>query len=128
MELSILEHQGWDHRRSDPGHDQVGAQGLVLPICSLGLQQVLLELLVEEVVPTAFLLRLQDEVIGIGDGFFNDFIHFCTLLAEVFQAPNPFKQAFERLCSWVGATDFSQQSLVGETLLELFESGQMEVN
>ena len=56
--LSIPQHQSRNHGRVNPFHDQVGAECPVQSIGSLCSHEILSDILIKEVVPAAFFLRL----------------------------------------------------------------------
>ena len=108
----IAEHQGRDHGRVDPLHDQVGRQGSVLAIGFLSSQKVLFKLFVEEVVASSFLLRLEHELVWIGESSFDDGIDLGPLLAQILQAPDALEQCLQSLSGLLRSGDLPQKTLV----------------
>ena len=108
----IAEHQGRDHGRMNPFHDQVGRQFAVLAIGFLGSQKVLFKLFIEEVVASSFLLWLENELMRISEGSFDDGIDLGPLLAQILQAPDALEKRLQSLSGFFRSSDLPQETLV----------------
>jgi hypothetical protein len=82
-----------------------------------------LDIIIVEVVTTTFFLGLNYVVMRAFNGFLDDVMDFTPIFINVFQGPNAFEKVFD-LVHFVLMMrhDFSEERLITESLLKLFES------